>query len=169
MMFPTGVELLYFASLNRRARYGKVEAHQETTPEQLKTLFGEGVSDEIKTMNRDGIMFIGDKGRVFVNRGGVYGKAVEELKENPFPENAWRAAPSKNHMGNFFDCVKSREEPVSPVRIQHRSISTCHLTNISIRLGRKLKWDPKLEKVVGDKEADSWQSREQRAPYLLKS
>ena len=70
-------------------------------------------------------------------------------------------------MANFFECVKSREEPVSPVRIQHRTITACHLTNISLRLGRKLTWDPKSEEIVGDEEARSWQSREQRKPYVI--
>ncbi|MCC7336694.1 MAG: twin-arginine translocation signal domain-containing protein [Pirellulaceae bacterium] len=130
-------------------------------------LFGEDCPDEIKSFDRDGIMFIGDKGRVFVNRGGVYGKAVEELTENPLPEGSWRVPPSRDHMGNFFECVKSRQEPISPVRIQHRTISACHLTNISIRLGRKLAWDPATQQIVGDPEANTWQQREQRSGYQL--
>jgi hypothetical protein len=70
-------------------------------------------------------------------------------------------------MGNFFQCVKSREEPVSPVRIQHRTITACHLTNIALRLGRTLTWDPQAEQIVGDDEANAWQRREQRAPYQV--
>ena len=168
-MYADGVELLYFASMNERARYGQVGDHQETTPEQIEWLFGNDVPEEIKTYDRNGIMFIGDKGRVFVNRGGVYGKPVDELKENPLPADAWRAKASSNHMANFIECVKTREEPVSPVRIQHRTITICHLTNISIRLGRKLTWDPKTEQIVGDKEANEWLKREQRAPYTIKA
>lgn len=167
MLYPNGVEVLYFASLNERLRYGEVREHQETSPEQAARLFGKDVPDEIKTMNRNGIMFIGEKGRVFVNRGGIYGKPADELKENPLPAGAWRAAPSSDHMANFFECVKSRREPVSPVRIQHRTITACHLTNISLRLGRKLAWDAKSEQIVGDEEARSWQSREQRKPYVI--
>ncbi|MEA1952127.1 MAG: gfo/Idh/MocA family oxidoreductase, partial [Planctomycetota bacterium] len=113
------------------------------------------------------VMFIGDKGRVFTNRGGLYGKAAEELKDNPLPEGAWRAAVSDDHITNFIDCVKSRKTPVSPVAIQHRTISACHLTNISMRLGRKLKWNPAAERMADDKEADSWRSREQRTPYKI--
>ena len=41
-------------------------------------------------------------------------------------------------MGNFFACIKSRETPISDVESQHRSVSACHLANISLRLGRKL-------------------------------
>ena len=101
------------------------------------------------------------------SRGGAYGKPVEELPQNPLPADAWRVKPSDDHMENFFACVKSRQEPVSPVRIQHRTVSACHLTNISIRLGRKLTWDPDAEQFVGDSEANEMLRREQRAPYRL--
>jgi hypothetical protein len=138
------------------------------TPDKIKYLFGEDCPDEIKSFDRNGIMFLGDKGRIFVNRGGVYGKAADELKENPLPEDAWRVPPSSDHMGNFFECVKTRQEPVSPVRIQHRTISACHLTNISIRLGHKLAWDPNTQQVVGDPEANTWQQREQRSGYQIR-
>ncbi|HYW79729.1 MAG TPA: Gfo/Idh/MocA family oxidoreductase [Thermoguttaceae bacterium] len=169
MLYANGVELLYFASLNERARFGQVGDHQQTTPEQTEWLFGKDVPDEIKTYDRNGIMFIGERGRVFVNRGGIYGQPVDELKENPLPDDAWRVRPSRDHMGNFIECVKTREEPVSPVRIQHRTVTLCHLTNISLRLGRKLTWDPKAEQIVGDEEANGWLRREQRAPYTIEA
>ena len=114
-----------------------------------------------------GIMFIGDAGRIFVNRGGVHGKAVEQLADNPLPSDAWRAPPSDDHMGNFFQCVETRAEPVAPVRIEHRTVTVCHLTNISIRLGRPLTWDPKQELFVNDDEANRWLSRKQREPYTV--
>ncbi len=166
MQYANGVEILYFSSLNDRQLYGGIaQQHEEMTPEKIYTLFGDNCPDEIKSFDRNGVMFIGDQGRVFVNRGGVYGKAAEELKDNPLPDGAWRAPPSNDHMGNFFDCVKSRLEPVSPVRIQHRTISVCHLTNISLRLGRRLAWEPVAQQIVGDVEANALQSREQRAGY----
>ncbi len=111
-------------------RFGFSE-HENTSPEWIDRLFGKNAPEEIKTFNRDGIMFIGEKGRVFVNRGGVYGKAADELKRNPLPADAWRAYPSTNHMANFFECVKRRTQPCAPVQIEHRSVTACHLTNIS--------------------------------------
>ena len=44
-------------------------------------------------------------------------------------------------------------------------MTTCHLANIAIRLGRKLKWDPKTEQIVGDEKANAWQARDQRAGF----
>ncbi len=117
--------------------------------------------------DRNGIMFIGDKGRIFVNRGGVYGTPAEELAENPLPADAWRVRPSDSHMGNFFHCVKTREKPVAPVEIEHRTITACHLANLAVRLQRKLTWNPETEEIVGDGEANGWQKREQRKPYTI--
>jgi len=144
-------------------RFGGIaKKHAKTTDKELDFLYGKGCPEEVKKFKRNGIMFIGDKGRVFVNRGGIYGKPVEELSKNPLPEKRWRVRPSRNHMENFFQCVKSREEPVSPVRIQHRTVSACHLTNISLRLGRKITFDPQTEQIVNDAEANGWLKREQR-------
>jgi predicted dehydrogenase len=167
MLYPNGVEALYFASLNQRARYGDVQQHSETTPEQINELFGKDVPDEIKTLNRDGIFFLGQEGRIFVNRGGVYGKVVDDLKENPLPSDAWRVYPSTDHMANFFDCVKTRKQPCTPVQVEHRTVTACHLTNISLRLKRTITWDPQRQEIVGDDEANSWQKREQREPYRI--
>ena len=74
-----------------------------------------------------------------------------------------------NHMANFFHCVKTREKPVSPVEIQHRTVSACHLANLAVRLQRKLTWDPQTQQIIGDEEANSWQQRPQRKPYVLEA
>jgi myo-inositol 2-dehydrogenase / D-chiro-inositol 1-dehydrogenase len=165
MKYPNGVELLYFASINARQKFGGVEEHQETPPEKLDWLFGRDAPEQIKRYNRDGIMFLGERGNVFVNRGGVYGRAVDQLKENPLPADAWRVYPNTDHMANFFDCVKTRKQPCTPVALEHRTITACHLTNLSIRLKRKLAWNPETEQIVGDEEANAWLHREQRKPY----
>jgi myo-inositol 2-dehydrogenase / D-chiro-inositol 1-dehydrogenase len=117
--------------------------------------------------SRNGIMFTGDKGRVFVNRGDVHGKAVEELKENPLPAGAVRLYKSDNHMANFFDCVKTRKPNISTVDVAHRVITACHLSNLAVRAGRRIHWDASAEQITGDAEAarSIYVGREQRAPY----
>jgi hypothetical protein len=121
----------------------------------------------------NGILFMGDKGRFLVDRGKMSGRPVEELESNPLPENAlvevYKGKEPGNHMGNFFECVKSRELPISDVFTHHRAMTTCHLANISIRLERKLEWDAEAEQIVGDPEARKWQSREQRKGYELEA
>jgi myo-inositol 2-dehydrogenase / D-chiro-inositol 1-dehydrogenase len=167
MLYPNGVEVLYFSSINERPRFGDVGAHEDTPSEKIEWLFGKNVPEEIKSYNRNGIMFIGTKGRVFVNRGGLHGKPVDELKDNPMPADAWHAYPSTDHMANFFECVKTRQQPCTPVQVEHCTVTACHLTNLSIRLKRRLTWDPVKQQIVGDDEANALQKREQRAPYLI--
>ncbi|GAA4434719.1 Gfo/Idh/MocA family oxidoreductase [Bremerella cremea] len=135
-----------------------------------------GVEMTVADNGRNGVMFTGDKGRIFVNRGTLDGAPTErKLPREDFvlydfdnlerPERAGKLDAIVNHMGNFFDCVASRKTPVSDIESQHRSVSTCHLGNISMRLGKKLTWDPKGEMFVGDDEANQHLSRPQRAGY----
>ena len=70
-------------------------------------------------------------------------------------------------MANFFACVRDRGEPVSDAFTHHRTLTTCHLANICIRLGRKLTWDPEKEQIIGDQEADAWQRRPPRKGYEI--
>ena len=74
--------------------------------------------------------------------------------------------PAGEHR-NFLDCVKSREDPYFPVEIGHRISTVCHLANLSIRLGRPLKWNPESEQFRNDPEATDLMSRPMRKPWSL--
>jgi predicted dehydrogenase len=111
-----------------------------------------------------GVKFDGTAGWIFVTRGRIEASDPALLAE-PLAAGATRLYASDNHMGNFFECVRSRKQPVCDVEIGHRSVSVCHLGVISLRLGRKLNWDPARERFVKDKEADQWLAREQRKPW----
>lgn len=142
--------------------------------------FANGVEMTVADTGRNGILFIGSEGRIFVNRGSLTGKPVDELASRPLPRGEFKLydfdnldRPERvgkldaivNHIGNFFDCVRARRKPLSNVEEQHRTVSTCHLGNISMRLGRTLRWDPVKEQFVSDEEANRHQKREQREPY----
>lgn len=129
---------------------------------------------------RNGLMFEGEDGRLFVNRGAIAGKPVEELATRPLsrgefklysrdntarPERMGKLDAIKNHMGNFYDCTRSRETPISDVTSQHRSVSLCHLGNIACRLGRPLRWDPIAETFPDDAEARALLARPQRSGF----
>jgi predicted dehydrogenase len=72
-----------------------------------------------------------------------------------------------NHTRDFLDCVKSRQMPVSDAETGHRSTSACHLANVSLRTGRKIRWDAETETIEGDAEAAKLLTRESRAPWTL--
>jgi len=125
----------------------------------------------------EGVLFEGDKGRMFVNRGRITGKAIEEQDADPKLKEKVMAdvvalfkgntAKMGDHMGNFFEAFKFGKWPISDVASQHRSVSACHLANLSIRLKRKLTWDAAKEQFVGDSEADGMLSRPQRDEYRV--
>jgi hypothetical protein len=68
-------------------------------------------------------------------------------------------------MRNFLDCIKSRATPISDLESGHRVATVCHLANISLRTGRKLRWDADREQIVDDAEASRMLVREYRAPW----
>ncbi len=74
------------------------------------------------------------------------------------------------HMGSFIHAVRTREDPSSPVESGHRTASLAHLGNISMLLGRKLRWDPAKEEFLTsdgrrDDEANRMTWRPYRAPW----
>jgi predicted dehydrogenase len=148
----------------------------------VKFRYANGVTLEVLDEGRNGIMFTGSEGRIFANRGVLSGEPAERLADEPLareqfqlyahdnldrPERTGKLDAIINHMGNFFDCVRTRNQPLADVTTQHRSVSTCHLANISMRLGRKLAWDPQAEQFIGDSEADGWLRREQRKGFEI--
>ena len=63
---------------------------------------------------------------------------LKDLDDNlDRPARAGKLDAIINHMGNFFDCVRSRRRPISDVSSQHASATTCHIANISMRLATK--------------------------------
>jgi predicted dehydrogenase len=72
-----------------------------------------------------------------------------------------------DHVRNFLDCVKSRNEPIEPVEVGHRTTTLCHLGNIALRLNRTLKWDPDKECFPDDEEANRMLSRPTREGWRV--
>ncbi len=115
-----------------------------------------------------GVKFEGRDGWIFVTRGKIEASSPE-LLVTPLSASAPRLPVSNDHMGNFFECVRSRKPAICEAEIGHRSASVCHLGVIAMRLGRKLNWDPNKERFVGDADANNWLSREMRAPWSYAS
>lgn len=110
--------------------------------------------------------FIGDKGKITVFRDG-YECDPPELDQQPLPPDAIRVYESDNHMHNFYECVKSRKDPIMQVEHGHRVATLCHLGNIARWLGRRLKWDPEKEIFPDDQEANALLDCPKRKGYEL--
>jgi predicted dehydrogenase len=115
------------------------------------------------------IKFVGTDG--WVGNTGWRGRleaSSDEIRNSVIGDDEIRlyTNPAGEHR-DFLDCVKSRKDPYFPVDIGHRVSTVCHLANIAIRLGRKLKWDPDQEIFPSDDEANAMMSRPMRSPWKL--
>ncbi|TWT94420.1 Gfo/Idh/MocA family protein [Stieleria varia] len=137
----------------------------------IRASFADGKQIELRHDQGNGIMFEGTEGRIFVNRGRLTGKPVEDLKSNPLPggalEAVYRDRELTDHFLNFILACQDRQDPISDVHSHHRALSTCHLAGIAARVGRKIQWDPEAEKVVGDPLAQSFIARERRKGFEI--
>jgi predicted dehydrogenase len=119
----------------------------------------------------NGILFVGERQTLFVNRKEFRGDAADALAADPLPESALAAVrdgrPLTSHMANFVACCRDRGTPASDVWSHHRNLTTCHLSNIALRLGRTIRWDATAGQIVGDRQADAFQSRPKRKGFEL--
>jgi len=116
--------------------------------------------------NKQGVLFEGNQGWVYVKRELIDAEPKSLLTSTIGP-NETHLYKSSSHKANFLECIKSRTETAAPVEVGHRSCSVCLLGNIAMRLGRKLKWDPKQERFTNDDDANRMLSRPMRSPWRL--
>jgi myo-inositol 2-dehydrogenase/D-chiro-inositol 1-dehydrogenase len=150
---------------------------------QARVTYANDVVMNISDTGDNGILFTGEQGRIFVNRGKITGLPVEELQTRPLLRQDWKAYAHDNleqplrsgkldaitsHMHNFFECIATKKPTISGVFSQHRSVTTCHLANIAIRLDRPIRWDATSETCIDDKQANEMLSREQRKGFEIR-
>ena len=138
----------------------------------ISARFADGKEIEIRHDRDNGILFEGTHGRIFVNRGRLTGKPVEDLKANPLPDGALEEVYKRklsNHFQNFVSCCNDRTDPISDVHSHHRALTTCHLAGIAARLGRKLKWNAAAEEIIDDSQAQAFLGREQRQGFEIEA
>ena len=116
--------------------------------------------------NPHGIRFEGTDGWIFVNRRILQAKPISLLNVS-LKSSDVDLYNGNTHHKNFFDCVRSRRDPICPVEVGHRTNIICNLSDIATRLGRKLRWNPKLERFPNDVQANRMLSRAMRPPWLL--
>lgn len=115
---------------------------------------------------RHGIRFEGPDGWVRVARG-VLEAEPKSLLETSFGPNEVHLYDSKSHVGNFIECVKTRKATVCPIDVAIKSDMICHLSDIAMRLNRKLRWDPGNEVFADDPEANRMLVRAMREPWRV--
>lgn len=129
----------------------------------------------------NGIRYEGTEGWIFVSRGNYQATASDPVSQaesakaldasdpriltSAIGENEIHLYQSEEHHGNWLDCIQSRKQPISTAEVGHRACSVCLVSQIAMKLDRKLYWDAANERFKGDDEANAMLSRSQRAPW----
>jgi len=124
------------------------------------------VKDYFPKVRDHGTTFHGTEGWVSVRRGAI-NFSNEKLRKLKLKDTDTHLYESKSHLGNFYDCIKTRRKPISPIEAAVQSDLISHLSNAAIRLNRPVKWDPKTEQVIGDTELAKSLNRKLRAPWKV--
>ena len=138
----------------------------------IETRFADGTELVVRHDQGNGVLLEGTEGRIFVNRGRLTGRPVEQLQERPLTRDVTMGRdlsgnPDEAHVRNFFESATSRQTPISDVFSHHRALSTCHLAGIAARVGRKIRWDPQRQQTVGDELAQALVARAPRRGYEI--
>lgn len=152
-------------------------------PFRTEALYANGVHMIISGDFPNGIKFIGTEGWIFVSRGNESVTSSDPLAKLEDAQALAASDPkiitseigpdeihlyeSKDHHGNWLECVRSRQQTIAPVEVAHRACSACLLHHIAMKTKRKLFWDPGKERFHNDDEANAMLSRPQRPPYIV--
>jgi predicted dehydrogenase len=144
---------------NSPTRYHLTATYEDGTP-----MIVAGGFPEI----RSGTKWIGEYGWIWCDRGGLEAHPPNLLHAHIGPDEI-RLFKSRDHFQNFLDCIRSRRPTITPSEVAHRSASVGHLGVIAMEVGRKVRFDPKNERILGDPEAERLLSRSYRSPWQLNS
>lgn len=123
---------------------------------------------EVSSANRLGVRIEGDDGWVFVDRGTIE-HSSNSLRSIPLPAQGFAMDGGKtDHRANFFNCIKTRTTPRSPIQQAHNTAMAAHLANAALRSGHaELRWDNQAGRVIGAPDAEAFLTCNYRAPWAL--
>jgi myo-inositol 2-dehydrogenase / D-chiro-inositol 1-dehydrogenase len=174
-----GTEFTGPTEIEGKAEFPKAGLWDVHGPYHIEAKYANGVTMIIDNNFTNGVKFEGSDGWIFVSRGGAkatasdpasaFGKALDaskpEILNTPLDDKCLRLHKSDEHHLDWLTAIQTRKPAVTTAEEAHRSTSACILGWIAMKLGRKLKWDPKKEVFVGDDQANAMLSRAERAPY----
>lgn len=146
----------------------------------FRARYANGVELLCETGKPSGAKFEGTEGRLEITLGGRLATFPETLKDSVIGPNDIHLPESNpargdenvrklidaDHVRNFLDAVKRRQDPIEPVEVGHSTASLCILGNIAQILKRKFTWDPVAQRSPDD-EVNQMLRREMREPWKL--
>ena len=123
-------------------------------------------SSVFEGMEVNGILFVGSKGKVMVNRS-YYKTWPEQLIRREFGPDEIHLYKSQNHYSDFLDAVRSRRKPICDIEVGYSTVTVCLMGNIAYELGRPLEFDQKMQQFVNDAEANKLLGRPMRDRWSI--
>jgi hypothetical protein len=135
---------------------------------EFECTYAKGVKMVGSSRGPRGLKFIGSDGWIFLRiHGATLSAEPASLLKEKIGEDELRLGRTTSHRQNFIDAVKTRHQPMAHAEIGHRTASICHLNNIAMLTGRKLKWNPAAEKIIDDPGANDLLTPKMRPPWHL--
>lgn len=129
----------------------------------MKMIYDNGIEMVHEDFGRGwGVRFIGSEGKLDVSRSYLECDTPGIISENGGEDQSEKYKARWNHYQDWISAIKTRNQPICPVEVGHRSASICNIANIAYELGRTLDWDPVKEIFPNDKEANKMQKRKAR-------
>ena len=133
-------------------------------PEELeddRPLKGEGEEDE-------GLLFIGDRGKILCSFNGGHPKLIPEAKMNSYQQPPKTLPRSPGNEREWLDaCKGGKEKPGGNFEFEGLVTETLLLGNVASRAGQKLNWDRPNLKVVNSDIAQKMVRPERRSGWEL--
>jgi predicted dehydrogenase len=152
-------------------------------PFRTEAIYASGVHMIVSGDFPNGLKFIGSEGWIFVSRGNETVTGSDPVKKLADPQALAASDPkilasvigpneihlyeSREHHGNWLECIRSRRQTIAPVEVAHRACSACLIHHMAMKLKRRLYWDPQRERFRNDDQANAMLSRPQRPPYAI--
>lgn len=135
--------------------------------DQVKGLY-HAVPDDARLDGNFGGVVVGERGwlTTMSDNAGITGGPDDLMAEYQQPAHDVDLG-GKDHHENWLECIATRGKPHSHEEIGHRAAALGHLTIITYKLGRSLKWDPAREVFPEDDQANRLLRRARRAPWYI--
>jgi len=163
VQWANGTDLTGPVEIEGRGEFPKDGLFNTPTSWNIEYTYADGVK-LLFNSGKSGVRFEGDRGWI---QSSPFDAQPKSLLTSVIGPDEIHLYESNDHKQDFLNCIKLRQDPIAHVEIGHRSASICHLGNIAMLTGRKLKWDPDRESFINDAEANRMLRRAMRSPWHL--
>jgi predicted dehydrogenase len=163
VQWANGTDLTGPVEIEGRGEFPKDGLFNTPTSWNIEYTYADGVK-LLFNSGKSGVRFEGERGWI---QSSPFDAQPKSLLTSVIGPDEIHLYESNDHKQDFLNCIKLRQDPIAHVEIGHRSASICHLGNIAMLTGRKLKWDPDRESFINDAEANRMLRRAMRSPWHL--